>query len=211
MLPTSCCSYHTAPLALLPMHAYRQLQRRTCACRSHSTTSSGRSLHELPEEVLRLIMAQLHSNDAVKLGSLHSALRSAVGTLPSLQPTLIQDVRAFRDGMLTRREQAAMQSWQKRSDSFAAFRAAHLALAIEAMKLRFAMPVVPRNDEIDASAALQWLPLRSLKLLCIEPCTSEPGLAKVRAFGLGRVAALPYALRLVLKPRQLTALCIHGP
>ena len=179
--------WHTADLCL-PAGLRQVPQHDPCiSCRKRFCTSSWLSCT---------------ATSAVKLGPLHSALRRTVGTLPSPQPTLIQDVCALRDGILTRREQAAAQSRQRRSNSFAVFRAAHPAMAIEAMKLRYAMPVVPRIDEVNAAAALQWLPLCTLKRLCVEPSTSASGLAKVHACE-SRLCI--NALRLELTQRQSSA------
>jgi len=89
-------------------------------------------LHEMPEDVLRAIMSHLTGNEAVKLGSLHSALRRALGTLPSLQPSMPLDVWTSGGGVRTPSQQAAEQTRRRRRDrSFAAFRAAHPGVLIE--------------------------------------------------------------------------------
>lgn len=108
-------------------------------CRGGPLRPSAPLLHQLPDDVLHLIMVQLRGNAAVKLGSLHSALRRALGRISSLQPSVSLDVCEIRDGGRTRGEQAAFQQWERRRDSFAAFRLAHPAVAMEAMVLRFAL------------------------------------------------------------------------
>ena len=146
-------------------------------------------LHELPEEILHAIMdhlgntqtvnpwssfraskGQLVSNDAVKLASLHSALRRALQTLPSLQPEVVLDMASIPGGRgRTRSETSAEQTLWRRSDSFAAFRAAHPGGAIDTLTFRLALAeVVPDHVLYSAKFAIDWLPLRSLKRLCIE-------------------------------------------
>ena len=107
-------------------------------------------------------MGQLPGNDAVKLGSVHPALRRALRTLPSLQPSVLLDVCAVRDGIHTRAERSAQQKRQRHSSSFAAFLAAHPGVLIEAMTVRLVLSlVIPRRMEdvqIDADTVLHWLP-----------------------------------------------------
>jgi len=142
-----------------------------------------RTLHELPEDVLHAIMRRLVNNDAVKLASVHPTLRRAIGTLPSLQPSVILDVSPLRAETRTRSDTTAERPRQLRSNSFGAFRAAHPELAIDAMTVRLALPAaLPRRIDMHAQFVTTWLPLRDLKHLCVE--TSNAGfqtLPQVRA------------------------------
>ena len=97
-------------------------------------------LHHLPEEILRAIMSQLTGNDAVKLASLHSALRRALRTLPCLQPSVALDVSTVCGGHRTRGATAAEQA--RCSDSFGAFRAVHPGVAIDAVTVRLLLPAM---------------------------------------------------------------------
>ena len=138
-------------------------------------------LHELPEDVLHAVMRHLHGNDAVKLATLHPALRRVLGTLPSLRPSVVLDVSVIRDGACTRGEHAARQRRQRRRDSFGAFRAAHPGMTIEAVTVRMELPaVLPRHVDKDAVFDMYWLPLRPLKRLCIVTDVLASGLAQVR-------------------------------
>lgn len=125
-------------------------------------------------------MCHLLANDAVKLGSLHSALRRAVGTLPNLQPSVVLDVSLIRGSARTRGERAAEHTRQRRGDSFSAFRIAHRGVMINAVTVRMALPsVLPRNVGRDAVFAIYWLPVRSLRRLCVKTSTLASGLAQV--------------------------------
>ena len=133
---------------------------------------AARNLHHLPEDVLHAIMGRLSSNQAVRLGCVHPALRRAVGTLPSLQPSVILDVSPLRAETRTRSETTAERPRQLRSDSFGAFTAAHPGLAIDAMTVRLELPAtLPRRIEPHAQFVTTWLPLRNLKHLCVETTT----------------------------------------
>ena len=146
-------------------------------------------LHQLPDEILHAIMGhlgndgtvrlaslfpagkgQLVSNDAVKLASLPSALRRALHTLPSLQPEVVLDMALISGGTgRTRGVTAAKQTRRRRSDSFAAFRAAHPGVVLDALTVRLALAeTVSLRVCCGAHFAVDWLPLRSLKRLCIE-------------------------------------------
>ena len=156
----------------------------------------GRSshLHELPEEILRAIMSQLICNDAVKLASLHPALRRILRSLPSLEPSVVLDMASL-PGYSSRAggEAAAVQTRQRRSDSFAAFRAAHPGVAGDAVKVRLAFAgKVPEYIFNGVDFAIDWLPLRTLKRLCIET-NLHAGAQEVRAETVARFEA--HALR----------------
>ena len=148
--------------------------------------AAARSLHELPEDVLHAIMAQLPGNEAVKLGSLHPALRSALGSLPSLQPSLVLDTSVLHGPARTRGETAAEQLRQRRSNSFNAFKAAHPGVAIEEVTVRLALPaLLPQHVAADAAFHVHWLPLRYLKHLRVVTTsiykTEDPLMAQVCA------------------------------
>ena len=68
--------------------------------------AAAQTLHELPEEILRAIMSHLVGNEAVKLASLHPALRRALRTLPSLEASVVLDVSMTRDRARTRQSKA---------------------------------------------------------------------------------------------------------
>ena len=127
-------------------------------------------LHQLPVDIVHAIMGRLVSNDAVKLGSLHSALRHALHTLPSLQLSVALDMDLSRiGGGRTRSETAAERRRQRRRDSFAAFQAAHPGVADEAVSVRLALADgMPEDVYYGANFDIDWLPLRSLKRLCME-------------------------------------------
>ena len=139
-----------------------------------------RSLLELPEDVLQLVMVHLPGNDAVRLASMHSTLRRVFRTLTSLQPSLVMDIRLIRGGASTPAETAAKQARQRRIDSFRASRAAHPGISIDAMTLHLAAPaLLPAKAQHDAVSASYWLPLRRLTRLCLK--TSATAAAKVMA------------------------------
>ncbi len=154
----------------------------------------GAMLHELPEEILRAIMSRLVCNDAVKLASLHTTLRRILRTLPSLEPSVVLDMTSLPgfNGM-GGGGAAAMQTRQRRSNSFAAFTAAHPGTAINAVTLRLALTgQVPVYISDGIEFAVDWLPLRSLKRLRIE--TNLP--ARAREVRTGMMARLEaHALR----------------
>ena len=168
----------------------------------------------MPEDVLRAIMGHLASNEAVKLGTLHSALRRALGMLPSLQPFMPLDVWTSGGGVRTRSQQAAEQTRRRRDRSFAAFRAAHPGLVIEAMSLRLVLPeVVPRHVDdlhVEAGSMLRWLPLHSLRRLRFQIGGPQPDVVKVSApVRAPSFAQLPCADVLVRSQRWLGA-CARG-
>ncbi len=147
------------------------MHRRTAAC----------SLHQLPEDELHAIMRQLPGNEAVKLATLHPALRHALGALPSLHPSVVLDASVIRDGACTRGEHAARQRRQRRRESFGAFRAAHPGIAIDTVTVRMELPaVLPRLIDKDAAFDIYWLPLRPLRRLCVVTDALASGLAQVR-------------------------------
>jgi len=151
---------------------------------------TARSLLELPEEMLHLIMAYLPGNAAVRLGSTHSTLRRIFRTLTSLLPSLVLDVTAIRGRGRTPAECAAKQMQQQRSLSFRAFMAAHPGMAVDAMTLRLAVPAVPLGKvQRSAGAAILWLPLRQLKQLCLETSADAAGVAQVTALLLSAATA----------------------
>ncbi len=165
LLPTTAY-----PVRDLPATLAFDCMRRTAAC----------SLHELPEDVLHAIMRHLRGNEAVKLATLHPALRRALGTLPSLHPSVVLDVSVIRDGACTRGEHAARQRRQRRRESFGAFRATHPGIAIEAVTVRMELPeVLPRHVDKDAVFDIYWLPLRPLRRLCVVTDALASGLAQV--------------------------------
>ena len=130
-------------------------------------------LHKLPVDILHAIMGQLISNDAVKLASVHPALRRALTTIPSLQPSVVLDVSPQRAETRTRSDTAAERPRQLCSDSFGAFRAAHPGVAINAMTVRLELPaMLPRRTSKDAKFVIGWLPLRSLKELYVQTSTA---------------------------------------
>ena len=164
-LPTHC-----VPFPQSTCHIGVRLHRRAAAS----------CLHQLPEDVLHAIMRQLRGNEAVKLATLHPALRRALGTLPSLHPSVVLDVSVIRDGACTRGEHAARQKRQRRCESFSAFRAAHPGITIEAVTVRMELPaVLPRHVDKDAVFDVHWLPLRPLRRLCVVTDALASGLAQV--------------------------------
>ena len=76
-----------------------------------------------------------------------------------------------------------MQTRERRGSSFALFKAAHQGVAIEAMNLQLMLPAVAtrhaQNVRLNVVTALDWLPVQSLKWLCIETGRPGPGLANV--------------------------------
>jgi len=149
------------------------------ACRRGSTQpkAAAQSLLGLPEEILRAIMSQLVGNEAVKLASLHPALRRALRMLPSLQPSVKLDVAMIRGSQRTRGASAAEQARRRRSASFGAFRSAHPSIAIEAMTVRLPLSAVLPRRVVGRVAAFDTdcLPLRSLRRLRVETCTCTGG------------------------------------
>ena len=143
--------------------------------------SIGTRLHELPTDVLHAIMGRLPGNDVAKLASTHPALRRALGTLPSLQPSLIMEVTLDRTGARTRRETAAGRSQRRRRDDFGAFRAAHPHLAIDALTVRVALPAGLLRRRRRLAAPVDWLPLRALKQLYVETSNIGDGCTEVSA------------------------------
>ena len=123
-------------------------------------TAAVRALHELPEDALHAIMSKLSGNDAVRLGSLNSAMRRALGMLPNLHPSVVLDLSQIRGRACTRNEAApAEQPRQRRSESFGAFRAAYPGVAVTAPTVRLVSPnVVPPLVPSDAISDLRWLP-----------------------------------------------------
>jgi len=150
-------------------------------------------LHEMPEDVLRAIMSHLAGNEAVKLGTLHSALRRTLSTLPSLQPSVALDFDSSPiGGARTRSETAAERKRRRRSDSFAAFRAANPGVAVEAVSVQLAPTEgLPEHVYYGANFVIDvMLPLRSLKRLRME--TNPHGVShEVRAARTRTLARLP--------------------
>ena len=179
---SSAALLETIPLLLfihsLPHHCLPFLNF-TCRLTAHRRTAA-HCLHELPEDVLHVIMRQLRGNEAVKLATLHPALRRTLGTLPSLQPSVVLDVSVIHAGACTRGEQTARRKRQRRCESFGAFRAAHPGIAIEAVTVRMELPaVLPRHVSKDAVFDMHWLPLRPLRRLCVVTDPLLSGLAQV--------------------------------
>jgi len=149
--------------------------------------SAARALHDLPEEILIAIMSQLIGNDAVKLASLHPALRRALRAVPSLQPSVALDFDSSPiGGARTRSETAAERKRRRRSNSFAAFRVAHPGVAVEAVSVQLAPTEgLPEDVYYGANFVLDvMLPLRSLKRLRME--TNPHGVShEVRAARTG--------------------------
>ncbi len=138
-------------------------------CRGGRTEPSiGTRLHDLPDDVLHAIMGRLPGNDVAKLASAHPALRRALQTLPSLQPSLLLEVTLDCGGVRTRRDTAAGRSHRRRRDDFGAFRVAHPHLAFDALTVRVALPAGVLRRLRRSTAPVDWLPLRSLKQLCVE-------------------------------------------
>ena len=152
-------------------------------------------------------MGQLHGNDAVKLASMHPALRRGLRTLPTLQPSVVLDVSVIRDRPCTRREHAARQKRQRRRDSFGAFRAAHPGITFEAVTVRMELPaVLPQHVDKDAVFDVYWLPLRSLKRLCVVTDALASGLAQVctpLSVALHMAGMLPAGIGLAAGPRAM--------
>ena len=149
----------------------------------------GARLHELPEEILRAIMSRLACNDAVRLASLHPSLRRALRTLPSLEPSVLLDMASLPGGSdRNGGEPAAVQTRRRRSDSFAAFIAAHPGVVGDALTVRLALArKVPEYILNGVDFAVDWLPLRTLKRLYIET-NLHLGAEQVRAAPSGTMA-----------------------
>ncbi len=144
--------------------------------------SRSAALHKLPHEMLHLIMGLLSSNEAVKLGSLHPALRSALGTLPSINASLDFDATPLRGEARTRHSIAADHRRQLRGVSFGAFTAAHPGIAIAlTLQLSLRLHQLQRNYYWSVQFATDWLPLHSVRQLYIKASTYELGQAQVIA------------------------------
>ena len=139
-------------------------------------------LHQLPDEILHVIMGLLSSNEAVKLGSLHPALRCALGTLPSLEASLDFEATPLRRVSRTRHSTAADDRQQLRGASFGAFTAAHPGIAI-ALTLQLSLRVyqLQRDYYWSVQFATDWLPLHSVRQLYIKASTYQRGQAQVTA------------------------------
>ena len=162
-----CCIAPSLPRRNSSIHA---ASRRT----SIQPTAAVQALHEMPDEVLSAVMGLLSTYDAVKLGSLHPALRRALGTCPGLEPSLVLEVSTLRDGARTRGDTAADYERRLRGGSFRAFSAAHPRIVISAMTLQLELDA----DELlrfwqhsNIKFASDWLPLRCLKKLHVKTST----------------------------------------
>ncbi len=167
--------------------------------------SIGTRLHDLPADVLHAIIS---GNDVAKLASAHPALRRALGTLPSLQPSLVLEVTLDRGGARTRRETAAGRSHRRRRDDFGAFRAAYPHLVIDALTVRVALPAGLLRRRRRLAAPVDWLPLRSLKQLCVETSNIGNGCTEVSASALGQHAMA--TILIDMHSGQILVRCPHS-